>query len=63
VAHSARQNSLSAFSSLTLFSFLSVLIGAKLAGFWGLILAIPVAVALLELADDVEKDKVLSRTE
>jgi predicted PurR-regulated permease PerM len=42
---------------------LSVLIGAKLAGFWGLILAIPVAVALLELADDVEKDKVLSRTE
>ncbi len=36
---------------------LSVLIGAKLAGFWGIILAIPVAVALLEFADDVEKRK------
>ncbi len=36
---------------------LSILIGAKLAGFWGLILAIPVAVALMEFADDVEKKK------
>ncbi len=41
---------------------LSVLIGAKLAGFWGLILAIPVAVALLEYADDIEKRK-LSRAQ
>ncbi len=37
---------------------LSVLIGAKLAGFWGLILAVPVAVSLLEYMNDVEKDKI-----
>lgn len=42
---------------------LSVLIGAELAGFWGLILGIPVAVALLEFSDDVEKHKILSRKE
>ncbi len=36
---------------------LSVLIGAKLAGFWGLILAIPVAVCILEFMDDLEKKK------
>jgi predicted PurR-regulated permease PerM len=33
---------------------LSVLAGAKLAGFWGLILAIPVAVVFMEYASDVE---------
>ncbi len=37
---------------------LSVLAGYELAGFWGLILAIPVTVALLEYVDDVEKKKV-----
>jgi predicted PurR-regulated permease PerM len=37
---------------------LSVLIGAELAGFWGVILAIPCAVFLLEFLDDLEKDKI-----
>jgi predicted PurR-regulated permease PerM len=37
---------------------LSVLIGFELAGFWGLILAVPVAVALLEYVDDLEKKRV-----
>ncbi len=40
---------------------LSVLIGGSLAGFWGIVLAIPVAVCLLEFMDDVEKKKVLNR--
>lgn len=38
---------------------LSVLIGMELAGFWGLILSIPVAVFVMELMDDVEKHKIL----
>lgn len=37
---------------------LSVLIGFQLAGFWGFILAIPVAVALLEYVDERERKKV-----
>jgi predicted PurR-regulated permease PerM len=40
---------------------LSVIIGIKLAGFLGLLLAIPVAVCLLEFLDDIEKKKILSR--
>lgn len=36
---------------------LSILIGARLAGFWGLILAMPVALFLLELMNDVETKK------
>jgi predicted PurR-regulated permease PerM len=36
---------------------LSVLIGVKLAGFWGLILAIPVAVTFVEVAKDIQKRK------
>jgi predicted PurR-regulated permease PerM len=40
---------------------LSVLIGGYLAGFWGIVLAIPVAVCLLEFMDDIEKKKILSR--
>lgn len=39
----------------------SVLIGFQLAGFWGIILAVPVAVAILEFFDDIEKRKVLLR--
>lgn len=39
----------------------SVLVGMQLAGFWGIILAVPVAVAILEFFDDVEKKKVLLR--
>jgi predicted PurR-regulated permease PerM len=37
---------------------LSVLIGFQLAGFWGLVLAIPVAVTLLEYIRDLERNKV-----
>lgn len=40
---------------------LSVLIGAKLLGFWGVVIAIPVAVSLLEFFDDVEKKKIALR--
>jgi predicted PurR-regulated permease PerM len=36
---------------------LSVLVGVQLAGFWGLILAVPVAVTILEYVKDVEKDR------
>lgn len=40
---------------------LALLIGAELAGFWGVILAIPSAVCLLEFLDDMEKKKILAR--
>ncbi len=40
---------------------LSVLIGAELAGIWGVFLAVPVAVCLLEFFDDIEKKKILAR--
>lgn len=36
---------------------LSVLIGGHLAGFWGIVLAIPCAVFILEFMDDLEKKK------
>ncbi len=36
---------------------IALLVGATLAGFWGLILAIPVAVCLLEYISDMEKKK------
>lgn len=36
---------------------LAVLIGYELIGFWGVVLAIPVAVFLMELYEDVEKNK------
>lgn len=38
---------------------LSLLIGFELAGFWGIILAIPVAVVLMEYMNDLEKNKIL----
>jgi len=41
---------------------LAVLIGFELAGFWGLVLAIPVAVFVMELMSDLEKKKIFSRT-
>jgi len=41
---------------------LSIIIGIELAGFLGVILAIPAAVCLMEFLDDLEKKKVLSRT-
>jgi predicted PurR-regulated permease PerM len=40
---------------------LSVLVGYELAGFWGIIISIPVAVVLLEFMNDIEKRKVLAR--
>jgi len=41
---------------------LAVLIGYELAGFWGFILAIPGAVLLMELLNDVEKHKIFAKT-
>ncbi len=41
---------------------IAILIGGTLAGLWGVILAIPCAVCLLEFLDDLEKKKVLART-
>lgn len=40
----------------------SLLAGAELAGLWGVILAIPCAVLLLEFLDDVEKKKIFAET-
>ncbi len=40
---------------------LSVLIGAELAGIWGVFLAVPIAVCLLEFFDDLEKKKIEAR--
>ncbi len=40
---------------------ISLLVGATLAGFWGIILAVPCAVCLLEFLDDLEKKKVIAR--
>ncbi len=39
---------------------LSVLVGGHLAGFWGVVLAIPTAVCLIEFFDDIEKKKILA---
>lgn len=41
---------------------IALLVGAQLAGFWGVILAVPCAVCLLEFLDDLEKKKVLARS-
>jgi predicted PurR-regulated permease PerM len=41
---------------------LSLLIGAELAGIWGLLLGIPVAVCLLEYLSDIEKGKSIRYT-
>ena len=40
---------------------LSVLIGFELGGFWGFVLAIPVAVIVMEFLSDVEKNKTSAR--
>jgi predicted PurR-regulated permease PerM len=42
---------------------LSIIIGIELAGFLGVILAIPSAVCLLEFLDDLEKKKILAQAE
>ncbi|MCX6757883.1 MAG: AI-2E family transporter [Candidatus Nomurabacteria bacterium] len=41
---------------------LSLLVGFELAGFWGVILAVPAAVFTMELVNDIEKRKVFLRT-
>ncbi|MDP9249730.1 MAG: AI-2E family transporter [bacterium] len=40
---------------------LSVLIGFNLGGVWGVLLAIPIAVAAMEFLNDMEKNKILAR--
>jgi len=40
---------------------LSILVGFELAGFWGVILAVPFAVCLFEFLDDLEKKKILAK--
>lgn len=40
---------------------LSALIGYELGGFWGILLAIPVAVVVMEYLSDLEKDKIQAR--
>lgn len=41
---------------------LSILIGFELGGLWGLLLAIPVAIFLMELLSDLEKHKTFAKT-
>jgi predicted PurR-regulated permease PerM len=41
---------------------LAAVVGFELDGFWGLVLAIPAAVVLMELVDDVEKNKISARS-
>ena len=36
---------------------IAIVIGAKLAGIWGVVLAVPLASVLMELADDINKRK------
>ena len=36
---------------------LALIIGAKLAGFLGIILAVPIAAAVMEFTDDIQKEK------
>jgi predicted PurR-regulated permease PerM len=42
---------------------LAVVIGFELDGVWGAVLAIPVAVIVMEFLSDIEKDKILSKTQ
>jgi predicted PurR-regulated permease PerM len=44
----------------SLLVILSLLVGAKLAGIWGMLLAVPVLSALMEYVSDVQKDKKIS---
>ena len=37
---------------------LSILVGFELGGFWGAILAIPMAIVVMEFLSDIEKDKI-----
>jgi predicted PurR-regulated permease PerM len=40
---------------------ISLIIGAKLAGFLGIILSIPISVALMEFVDDIDRKKAVVR--
>ena len=40
---------------------MAILVGYDLAGFWGLILAIPFAVCIMEFLNDIEKNKIFTR--
>ena len=40
---------------------IAALVGFELGGFWGLVLAIPVAVSIMELMSDLEKKKISAR--
>ncbi len=42
---------------------LAALIGFELDGVWGLVLAIPATVVIMEFLSDIEKDKILARTQ
>ncbi len=41
----------------------SILVGLELGGVWGGVLSIPVAVVVMEFMNDIEKDKILARTQ
>ena len=41
---------------------IAILAGFELAGLWGFILAVPLAVVIMEFLNDVEKDKIYTRT-
>src|SRR3990167_2338678 len=41
---------------------LSALIGFELGGVWGMLLSIPIAIVAMEFLDDIEKDKILARS-
>ncbi|HEV7702128.1 MAG TPA: AI-2E family transporter [Candidatus Paceibacterota bacterium] len=42
---------------------LSILVGFELSGVWGAVLSIPVAVCVMEFMNDIEKDKIIARTQ
>jgi predicted PurR-regulated permease PerM len=41
---------------------LAVVAGFELGGIWGAILAIPLAIIVMEFLSDIEKNKILART-
>jgi predicted PurR-regulated permease PerM len=42
---------------------LSILIGFEIGGIWGAALAIPLTIIIMEFLSDVEKDKIIARTQ
>jgi predicted PurR-regulated permease PerM len=39
---------------------IAVIVGAKLAGFWGVLIAVPIAAIFMELVNDILQDKIPS---